>query len=133
MKNFAEQWKALENKKGGGKPEVPKMTKALPRVKWTEAFRDYLHRVMGVRTISLAYIIRPDGAGPLIGTQATGAPHATEHESIETDLIYRASHDHPLFREDNSMIYYKLDEATWATLYAASIKPFQRSKNGRDA
>jgi hypothetical protein len=42
MKNFAEQWKALENKKSADKPEVPKITKALPVIKWTEAFRDYL-------------------------------------------------------------------------------------------
>jgi hypothetical protein len=33
MKNFSEQWKALEDKKGGDKPEVPKITKALPIVK----------------------------------------------------------------------------------------------------
>ena len=43
IKNFSEQWKALEDKKGGDKPEVPKMTKVLPIIKWTESFRDYLH------------------------------------------------------------------------------------------
>jgi hypothetical protein len=54
MKNFSEQWKALEDKnKGGDEPEVPKITKALPIIKWTEAFRDYLHRLIGVRTIPL--------------------------------------------------------------------------------
>ena len=29
MKNFSEQWKALEDKKGNEEPEVPKITKAL--------------------------------------------------------------------------------------------------------
>jgi hypothetical protein len=38
MKNFSEQWKALEDKKGGDKPEVPKITKALRVIKWTEAY-----------------------------------------------------------------------------------------------
>jgi hypothetical protein len=38
-----------------------------------------------------------------------------------------------LFREDNLSVYYKLEEATRATSYAASIKPFQKMKNGRDA
>ena len=33
MKNFSEQWKALEDKKSGDEPEVPKITKALPVVK----------------------------------------------------------------------------------------------------
>jgi hypothetical protein len=133
MKNFSEQWKALEDKKSGDEPEVPKITKALPIIKWTEAFRDYLHRVIGVRIIPLAYVIRPVAAVPVIGAQAAGTPHSTEHEAIETELIARASHGHALFREDNSAVYYKLEEATRATSYAASIKPFQRAKNGREA
>ena len=58
MKNLSEQGKALEDKKGGDKPEVPKITKTLPIIKWTEAFRDYLHRVISVRTIPFfAYVI----------------------------------------------------------------------------
>jgi hypothetical protein len=133
MKHFSEQWKALEDKKGGEEPEVPKITKALPIIKWTEAFRDYLHRVIGVRTIPLAYVIRPEAHVLAIGPQAPGAPHSTENESIETELIARASHGHALFREDNSAVYYKLEEATRATSYAASIKPYQRTKNGREA
>jgi hypothetical protein len=133
MKNFSEQWKALEDKKDGDEPEVPKITKALPVIKWTEAFRDYLHRVIGVRTIPLAYVIRPEAAVPVIGPQAAGTPHSVQHEAIETELIARASHGHALYREDNSAVYYKLEEATRATSYAASIKPFQRTKNGRDA
>jgi hypothetical protein len=130
MKNFDIQWKALEDKKKGDKPEVPKITKALPIIKWTEAFWDYLHQMIGVRTIPLAYVIRPDVAVPEIGGIAARAPHSAEHEAIETELTARASHAHP---EDNSTVYYKLEEATRATSYAASIKPFQRTKNGRGA
>jgi hypothetical protein len=133
MKNFEIQWKALEDKKSADEPEVPKITKALPIIKWTEAFRDYLHRTIGVRTIPLAYVIRPTVAVPPIGPIAAGAPHLLEHEAIENELIARASHAHPLYREDNSNVYYKLEEATRATSYAASIKPFQRTKNGRVA
>jgi hypothetical protein len=48
-------------------------------------------------------------------------------------MIARASHGHPLFREDSSNVYYKLEEATRATSYAASIKPYQRTKNDQDA
>ena len=43
MKNLSEQWKAMEDKKGGDEPEVQKITKALSVIKWTEAFKDYLH------------------------------------------------------------------------------------------
>jgi hypothetical protein len=133
MKNFEIQWKALEDKKNGDEPEVPKITKALPIIKWTEAFRDYLHRMIGQRTIPLAYVIRPVVAVPPIGGIAGGAPHSAEHEAIEIELTARASHTHPLYREDNSTVYYKLEEATRTISYAASIKPFQRTKNGRGA
>jgi hypothetical protein len=133
MKNFSEQWKALENKKGGDKPDVPMISKALPIIKWTEAFRGYLHRVIGVHTIPLAYVIRPEATVPTIGAQAAGTTHSVQHEAIDADMITRASHGHPLFKEDISSVYYKLEEATRVTSYAASIKPYQRMKNGRDA
>jgi hypothetical protein len=133
MRNYAEQWKALEDKKGNDEPDVPKITGALPIIKWTEAFQDYLPRVIGVRNIPLAYVVRPEATVPPIGAQAAGAPHSTEHEAIEIELVYRAAHGHALFREDNAAVYYKLEEATRTTTYAASIKPFQRTKNGREA
>lgn len=69
----------------------------------------------------------------MIGVIAAGAPHLFEHKAIEIELIAQASHAHPLYWEANLTIYYRLEEATRATSYAASIKPFQRTKNGREA
>ena len=57
VKNFDDQKKALEDKVKDNKPDVPKISKALPVIKWTEAFKDYLHQIIGVCGISLAYII----------------------------------------------------------------------------
>jgi hypothetical protein len=134
MRNFSEQWKALEDRKDGDDPEVPKISKSLPVIKWTEAFIDYLNRVVGVRTIPLAYVVRVDAEVPAEAPAlANGQPHSTEHGSVEAELIARVSHAHALFREDNASVYYKLEEATRTTSYAASIKPFQRTKNGRAA
>ena len=48
-------------------------------------------------------------------------------------MIAQASHTHAMFRDDNAAVYYALEEATHSTSYAASIKPFQRTKNGRGA
>jgi hypothetical protein len=70
LKNFSEQWKALEDKKKDDEPEVPKISKALPIIKWTEAFMDYTNRCCGARMIPLAYVIRPDAVTPMIGGQA---------------------------------------------------------------
>jgi hypothetical protein len=81
----------------------------------------------------LAYAVRSDPIVPAIGTIEIGKPHSEEHGSIEDELIARADHNHQLYRDDNSTVYYLLEQATRATSYAASIKPFQRTKNGRDA
>lgn len=133
IKNFEQQWKALEARKDDVL-EVPKISKTLTVIKWTEAFRDYLQRKIGTRTIPLAYVTREDADVPVAAPDLmNGAPHSQLHGSVVGDLIARASHNHPLFREDNAEVYYKLEQATRTTSYAASIKPFQRAKNGRGA
>ena len=80
--------------------------------------------------IPLAYVIQIDlqvpGPAP---TLAPNQPHSTEHGSAEGEL--RASHTHAIFRDDNSVVYYHLEEATRGTSYAASIKPSQRRKDGQ--
>ena len=43
MKNFEIQWKALKERKEVDDPDVPKISKSLPIMKWMEAFQDYLH------------------------------------------------------------------------------------------
>ena len=52
---------------------------------------------------------------------------------MKGELVARDAHTHKLYRDDNSVVYYHLEEATRGTSYAASIKPFQREKDGRGA
>ncbi len=52
---------------------------------------------------------------------------------MEVELVARAAHNHALYRDDNAKVYYLLEEATRTTSYSASIKPFQRMKDGRAA
>ena len=133
IKNFEIQWKALKDKKDGDEPETPKIAKGLNIMKWSESFLDILHRCIGVRMIPLAYVVRELEIPEAITDLAAGQPHSTIAGSIEQELISRGSHNHPLFRDDRASVYYKLEEATRGTSYAASIKPFQRSKDGRGA
>jgi hypothetical protein len=49
------------------------------------------------------------------------------------ELVASASHEHALFRDNNASVYQYLEKATRTTAYAASIKPFQRRKDGRGA
>ena len=57
-------------------------------------------------------------------------PHSAIHGSVEKDLITRASHNHPLVKDENAEVYYDLETALRVTTYLASIKPFQRLKDG---
>ena len=134
MRNFEIQWKALKTKKDEDPPDVPKITKSLPIIKWTEAFQDFLNRVIGVRVTPLYYVIRTEADVPAaVPPLAPNQPHSIEHGSVEAELVARASHTHALFRDDNASVYHHSEEATRATVYAASIKPYQRAKNGRGA
>ena len=88
MKNFKIQWTVLKERNGDDSPETPKISKALPVIKWMEAFQDFLNRKIGNRNIPLAYIIRdepnPPAAAPPL---AVGQPHSIEHGSVEAELI----------------------------------------------
>ena len=134
IKNFEEQWKALTDRRVNDDPEVPKISKSLPIIKWVEAFRDYCHRKVGMRTIPRAYIIRDNVNVPADAPAlAPNLPHSVAHGSVEGDLIARASHNHPLYRDDNAHVYYDIELAVRGTAYAATIRPFQRNKDGRSA
>ncbi len=83
--------------------------------------------------IPLAYVVRAVVVPPAPTALATNLPYSVEHGSVEGEMIARAPHTHPLFRDDNSTVYYLLEEATRGTTYAPTIKPFQRAKDGRGA
>jgi len=134
IKTFIEHWKALKARKETANPEVPKISKTLHIMKWTEAFSDFARRVVGTRTIPLSYVIRdevtvPAAAPALMANQ----PYAEVFGSVEEELMARASHTHALYREDNAALYFFLEEATRSTMYASSIQPFSRRKDGRGA
>lgn len=83
IKEFVQHWKALLDRKDDDVPDVPKITKALPVMKWTEAFRDFAQRVVGVRTIPLSYVIRPDaGVADPPPPLAANLPYSDEHGSV---------------------------------------------------
>ena len=46
MKTFIEHWEALVDRKKEDTPNIPKITKNLAITKWSEAFLDFLHRVV---------------------------------------------------------------------------------------
>lgn len=134
IRNFTVEWSALKEIKDKDEPDTPKLGKGVTVMQWSESFVDILHRCIGVRMVPLAYVVRElEDAPDPIPVAAPNQPWAEQFGSIETELIAATRHDHALFRQDNAAVYYKMEEATRGTNYAASIKPFQRNKNGRGA
>ena len=135
IKNFKKQWESLKKReKDENSIETPKISKSLPIIKWSEAFIDFLNRVIGTRMVSLAHFMRDDVVpGTPLPALAANSPHSEACSSIEAEIVSRVSHADPLCRDDNAKVYYYLEEATRGTLYAVSIKSYQRGKNGRDA
>ena len=61
-------------------------------------------------------------------------PYSEQHGSLEDELIARASHTHALYKSDNRDVHQLVESAIRDNgAYAATIAPFARTKNGRDA
>ena len=106
ISNFNLQLKTLVDQKDGYVPEVSKVSKGLPIIKWTEAFKEFLCWKLWIRLIPLIYTVREHviPVNPL-HPLATDMPHSAIHGSVEEDLIARSSHDHSLFKDDNAEVY----------------------------
>lgn len=134
LRGFHIEWEALITMSKEDKPDVPALSKHVTPIKWVESFKDCLFRTYGVRVCPLLYVIResiavtPEVDDPL----ETGKSYGSSG-SVLDELISRLSHTDPLFKSDNAMVYSMLEEATRSTIYAPTVKPFARTKNGRAA
>ena len=123
---------ALKDRKNDNDLEVPKIPKAVPIIKWMEAFQDFLHQIIRVMIVLLVYVIYANINVSAPPTHLTvNQPHSDKHGSVEAELIAHLSHTHALYHDNNSLVYFHLEEATHGTTYAASIKPFRQYNDGR--
>ena len=73
--------------------------------------------------VPLAYLVRYVDNVPAPIALSNKFPYSEEYGSVEGEPIARASHTHPLYRDDNSSLYYLLEESTRGTIYDPTIKP----------
>ena len=133
INDFKQEWDILAKRNGEDVSDVPNTRKALTIIKWTESFSNFLHRTVVERNISLYYVIRKsDTVTGVEPTMARGKSNPEKHGSVEKELIKISSNTHPYFKEDNSKVYFYIEEAKSTTCYAASINPLQNNNNGRD-
>ena len=149
LRDFNMEYQAIRKTDKLQTMKLPALTAANPPLQWCESFRNFLYTTFGVRKIPLLYVVResvaviPEGAPP--ATPAVAAdPNAVydpllpnksygSSGSILEDTIYRSSHSHPLFKTDNATVYTYIEESTRGSIYATTIKPFARKKDGRGA
>ena len=105
-KNFEAQWKALKEQKKINDPDVPKIIKALPVIKWTQAIGEYLDSIIVHHTIPLSYVFR-EKVTVLVHAPSLvpGQPHSEDHGSVDTELVARASHTHALYPDEKHIVY----------------------------
>ena len=134
LAHFSHYLTALKSTKTDEESEAPKVTRLLPIGQWSEAFQIYLEKTNGVRNIPLAYVTRTM-ATPTLPAPALqpNLPYSADYQSITEELIDRASHTHTLYEVDNNEVFNLLETSLRSTQYAATLSPFKRTKNGRDA
>ena len=134
LKDFHTEYESVIALSNETKPSVPVLTKNNSPLKWIESFRDCLFRTYGLRKTPLLYVIREDVVppaevvDPLVDKKAYGSSG-----SIIDELIARLTHADPLFKSDNASVYSMMEEATRGTVYASTVKPYSRKKDGRNA
>ena len=134
MKNFKIQMDAL--KETVAPPALTPIKSGVPITKFLEHFKLHCHGVIGKRHAPVNYVFREEevvspGGPAFLANQ----PHSLEHGSVEGELIARLSFDHPLYRNDNELVYTILAKALQGSKYAATIARFRRNgvMDGRGA
>ena len=98
IKEFKQEWKIPVEKKGKDVSDMPNISKALPIIKETEYFADFLHQTVGERNIPPPYVIYESdnvhGVAPQI---IRWKSYSEDHGSVEKELTMRTSHNHPHF------------------------------------
>lgn len=143
LKVFNIEWECIETLVGEDKPSVPLLHKNTSPLCWQESFKDCLYRTFGVRKTPLSYVIREEvvpeseAVDPLATVRLPGGneirrPYGSSG-SVLDELITRLTHDSPLYQTDSALVYSMLEIATRGTIYASTVKPYSRHKNGRAA
>eukprot|EP00587_Corethron_hystrix_P009473 CAMPEP_0113318656 /NCGR_PEP_ID=MMETSP0010_2-20120614/13143_1 /TAXON_ID=216773 ORGANISM="Corethron hystrix, Strain 308" /NCGR_SAMPLE_ID=MMETSP0010_2 /ASSEMBLY_ACC=CAM_ASM_000155 /LENGTH=371 /DNA_ID=CAMNT_0000176013 /DNA_START=610 /DNA_END=1725 /DNA_ORIENTATION=- /assembly_acc=CAM_ASM_000155 len=108
-------------------------------MKRIELLKEHLSSVLGVRKVPLIYVLCKKVAvenivnAPLPAIATSNLSYAAKYDSFHEEMIGCSSHDHPTYSADNKHVFTIINEALADTIYATSVKPHSRKKNGRAA
>ena len=118
------QHKAMEQKAKDGVPDVPKLQKGTMVASWANSTRVFLSKFPIARGIStMAYLTRKEAQAPIVApTIAPDQPHLLKHGSVEGKYENFLLHYDVRFQNDNGTLFGYLEEVTFSTTFASSIK-----------
>ena len=133
---FKIEHEAYMSLKDDDEPKVPKINdKDHDRkiIRWAPIFQDCLASTFGSRG-PLSYVLRDESNVPAEADDPL-APNCYYgvSGSLLSELEARLPHDGPIYKNDNSSVYMKIEEAVRGTSVESTIKPFARRKDGRGA
>ena len=135
ISNFPVQCKAIEARLKEPTPDVPRLTKRSAVPQWAESFRVFLYKCSNAQGFAtMAYVSRTvesvANSSPLLHVNQ---PHSDEHGSFLKEYEHCLSHADAPYGNDNEILYGYAEEATHGTIFTASIKSLERSRNVRGA
>ena len=82
----------------------------------------------------MAYVSRKDKAVVNVAPALeVNQPHSIEHGLVADKYKNHQSHADACYGNDNKILYVYLEETTRGSIFAASIKSYDRTQNGRGA
>ena len=136
LKSFKIEWDTYKDLRGQDEPSVPLVSEKdgdRKIIKWVPIFIDCLARSYGVRG-PLVYVLRDDPTVPLEANDPLDAHSCFGISgSLHDELVARLSHIGPIFKNDNTSVFMKVEKATRGTSVESTVKAFSRRKDGRGA
>ena len=136
LKDFKVEWDTYQDLREQDEPDVPLVSdKDGDRkiIKWSPIFLDCLTRSYGIRG-PLVYVLREDSAVP---AEADDPLEINNYfgasGSLHDELIARLPHTGPIYKNDNTSVFMKIEQATRGTSVESTVKAFSRRKDGRGA
>ena len=136
LKQFKVEWDTYQNLRDQDEPDVPLVNDKdgdHKVIKWVPTFMDSLSRTYGIHG-PLVYVLREDSlVPPEADDPLENESYFGESGSLHDELIKRLVHTGPIYKNDNTSVFIKIEKATRGTSVESTVKSFSRRKDGRGA
>lgn len=124
---------SLEKEKKNDESTVPVISNTLLVVHWFEAYGTWASDYISQSGCTLLWVARENQNAPPLEPLEVNQPFSAIHGSVDEETKMRLAHTGANFRADNTTLFNHLVTATIGTIYASTLAPFRRAKNGRAA